>query len=375
MKTYIWQRPGWPQFHYSLDGLHEAIQGIALKLGKIDGKMAHLDAAAINDALVDVLIEEAIKTSEIEGEYISRPDVMSSIKNKLGLNERKVRIQDKRAQGVVDMMLAARESYREPLTDKMLFEWHLMLMSSSLLPNLEIGTWRTHTEPMQIVSRAHGQWKVHYEAPPSNRVPGEMKAFIDWFNDTMPGRPHSFEFAPVRAAIAHLYFECIHPFEDGNRRIGRAIAEKALSQGYGHPILLSLSKAIELDKKRYYHELNKASYSNEVTSWVHYFIDLIIKAQNDIESQIDFILSKAKFFDEFEQELNERQLKVIRKMMSYGTKGFEGGMTAKKFIQIAGTSKATATRDLQHLTSLGIFKPIGKGRSVRYNLILGEFVI
>lgn len=248
-----------------------------------------------------------------------------------------------------------------------------MLLSSSSNPHLKIASWRTHTEPMQIISERHGKRVVHYEAPPSRDIPKEMKTFIQWFNDTAPGKLHAIPFAPVRAAIAHLYFESIHPFEDGNGRIGRAIAEKALSQGFGYPIILSLSQIIESKKKAYYTALHTASRSNEITDWIYYFVTVVLNAQTEVEKQIDFILKKAAFFNTFQQVLNERQLKVIQRMMKAGTKGLEGGMSAKKYMAIANTSKATATRDLQHLFEIRAVKQIGSGRSVRYELNISIF--
>lgn len=241
MNTYNWQKPDWPHFQYDLSDIQETLLSIAEKTGLISGKLSHLHKNLQTEAMIDLMVEEAVKTSEIEGEYISRPDVRSSIKNHLGLNQEVVRVHDKRAQGVVELMLDARNTFEEPITETKLFDWHLMLLSSSPNPDLRIACWRTHEEPMQIVSGHHGKWMVHYEAPPSQAVPNEMEQFICWFNDTAPGKPHAIKFAPVRAAIAHLYFESIHPFEDGNGRIGRAIAEKALSQGFGYPAILSLS--------------------------------------------------------------------------------------------------------------------------------------
>ena len=173
-------------------------------------------------------------------------------------------------------MLDARAMYEAPLSEQMLFDWHLSLLSWS--PYVELATWRMHEEPMQIVSGREDHWKVHFEAPPSKNVPVEMKQFINWFNESGPAGKNKIEFAPVRAAIAQLYFESIHPFEDGNGRIGRAIAEKALSQGFGYPIKISLSQAIELDKKAYYSALNQASKSNEITAWIYYFVKLIVKS-------------------------------------------------------------------------------------------------
>ena len=370
MKKYNWQKPDWPHFRYDLTTIHETLLSIAEKTGLISGKLSHLDENLQTEALINLLVEEAVKTSEIEGEFISRPDVRSSIKKKLGLNQGVTRVHDKRAHGVVEMMFDVRESFKQPLTDTRLFEWHLMLLSSSVNPNLRIATWRSHEEPMQVISGHYGKWIVHFEAPPSKDVPKEMEQFIDWFNNTAPGKSQAIKFAPVRAAIAHLYFESIHPFEDGNGRIGRAIAEKALSQGFGYPVMLSLSQAIESDKKAYYDALHVASKSNEITAWIDYFVNVVLKAQLEVEAQINFILKKTVFFDKFKDELNERQLKVIRRMMQSGLKGFEGGMSAKKYMSITGTSKATATRDLQHLLAIHAFSQIGSGRSVRYELVI-----
>ncbi len=370
MKTYNWQKPDWPNFRYDLKTIHEPLLAIAEKTGLINGKLTHLNKNLQTEALINLMVEEAVKTSEIEGEFISRPDVRSSIKNKLGLIPATTPVHDRRAPGVVEMMFDVRNTFNQPLTDTKLFEWHLMLLSSSVNPNLRIATWRIHEEPMQIVSGHYGKWVVHYEAPPSKEVPKEMEQYLCWFNDTAPDKPHAIKFAPVRAAIAHLYFESIHPFEDGNGRIGRAIAEKALSQSFGYPVMLSLSHAIESDKKAYYDALHKASRSNEITAWIVYFVNVVLKAQIEVESQISYILKKSRFFDKYKDMLNERQLKVVQRMMRAGVKGFEGGMSAKKYMKITGTSKATATRDLQHLLAIEAFIQIGSGRSVRYELIL-----
>lgn len=370
MMTYNWQQSDWPNFRYDLSTIYETLFSIAEKAGLIRGKVSHLAENQQTEAMINLMVEEAVKTSKIEGEYISRPDVRSSIKNKLGLNPAKVPVHDKRAQGVVELILDVRNTFKQPITDTKLFDWHLMLFSGSFNPNLRIACWRTHEEPMQIVSGHHGKHITHYEAPPSKIIPKEMEQFIHWFNNTAPDQPHAIKFAPVRAAIAHLYFESIHPFEDGNGRIGRAIAEKALSQGLGYPVILSLSQTIEAEKKAYYTALHTASTSNEITPWIQYFVTMVLDAQIEVETQINFILKKSLFFDTFKNILNERQLKVVQRMMRAGVKGFEGGISAKKYMAITQTSKATATRDLQQLVSIQAFRQIGSGRSVRYELII-----
>lgn len=370
MMTYNWQKPDWPHFQYDISVLQEALFSIAEKTGLVSGKLSHLAKNQQTEAMIHLMVEEAVKTSEIEGEYISRPDVRSSIKNKLGLNQEVIRVHDRRAQGVVELLFDVRNTFREPLTEEKLFDWHLMLLAGSADFNLRVGCWRSHKEPMQIVSGYEGKQVVYYEAPPSEHVPEEMEKFIRWFNETAPGQPQAIKFAPIRAAIAHLYFESIHPFEDGNGRIGRAIAEKALSQGFGYPVLLSLSQVIESEKKSYYAALNAASKSNEITAWLQYFVNVVLAAQSEIERQINFILKKAVFINTFKDKLNERELKVVQRMMEAGVKGFEGGMSAKKYMIITGTSKATATRDLHHLFEIEAFRQMGGGRSVRYELNL-----
>lgn len=370
MKTYNWQQPDWPHFRYDLSDAQDTLVLIAEKMGLIKGEFAHLEENLQTEAMVNLMVEEAVKTSEIEGEYISRVDIRSSIKNKLGLGVETTPVHDKRAQGIASLMLDVRSTFKEPLTDIKLFEWHLMLLNASPNPHLRVGTWRIDEEPMQIVSGHHGKWTVHYEAPPSREIPKEMERFIHWFNETAPGQSKAIKSAPIRAAIAHLYFESIHPFDDGNGRIGRAIAEKALSQGSGHPVMLSLSKTIEAEKKAYYDALNVASRTNEITSWIKYFVTTILNSQIEAEIQINFILKKSIFFDKYKDALNPRQLKVIKRIMQAGTQGFEGGMSPKKYMSITGTSKATATRDLQHLVEIKALNQIGSGRSVRYELNL-----
>ncbi|MDQ8209531.1 Fic family protein [Coraliomargarita sp. SDUM461003] len=205
-----------------------------------------------------------------------------------------------------------------------------------------------------------------YEAPPSDLVPAEIKGFVEWFNTSRDQIRH----APIHAGLAHLYFESIHPFEDGNVRVGRAVAEKALFQGAGRPLLMSLSQAIEADKTSYYTALQRAQRSNEVTDWLRYFVDLVLRALDESQARIDFVLKKARFFDRYREALSERQLKVIRRMLDAGPSGFEGGVNASKYQRLTGVSKPTATRDLQELLQQGVLTSIGGGRSTRYEVNL-----
>lgn len=365
---YNWQQPDWPFFRYDLEAVEDDLLLFLEKTGRIGGLLDAMPNDLQTETVVDIIVSEAIETSLIEGEYLSRPDVMSSIRNNLGLPNDSRQVGDLRAAGIAELLVAARSEFAQPLSGEVLLGWHQQLMQGFL--RIKAGAWRSHDEPMLIVSGAMGQEKIHFEAPPSNRVPDEMDRFIVWFNDTAPGGKAAIRSAPVRSAVAHLYFESIHPFEDGNGRIGRALAEKALSQGIGRPVCFSLSQAIDVDRKAYYAALKEGQRSNKITAWVEYFVKTILLAQENAESQIDFTLKKAKLFDRVGGELNGRQLKVVRRMFEEGPEGFEGGMSAKKYVAIAKTSKPTATRDLQDLVAKKVFIQAGGGRSTRYHLNL-----
>jgi len=284
------------------------------------------------------------------------------------LNKTFKRVGDRRAEGIAELMVAARDAWQEPLGRYMLFAWHGMLMKG--FEHVSSGEWRTHPEPMRVVSGPIGAETVHFEAPPSKRVPAEMDRYIEWFNKTGPEGAEKIIWTPIRTAIAHLYFETIHPFEDGNGRIGRAIAEKALSQGLGRPALLSMSQSIEANKADYYAALKRAQRSNEITDWIAWFTSTLISAQEQAECKIDFTLKKVRLFDRVRDQINDRQLKVLRRMAAVGPGGFEGGMSAKKYQSMTGSSKATATRDLRDLLDKHALKSSGGGRSIRYQLVL-----
>lgn len=363
---YNWQQPDWPGFRYDLQTIEDALFAFAEETGHISGVLKAMPKETQMEAIVNTMVAEAVKTSAIEGEFISRQDVVSSIRNKLGLNKDKGPVKDKRALGAGELMVDVRNTYAEVLTKDKLFEWHKMLLKQSR--DITIGAWRKGTAPMQVVSGTLGKEKIHFEAPPSTRVPGEMDRFISWFNDTAPGGKKEIKKAPVRSAIAHLYFESIHPFEDGNGRIGRAIAEKALSQTVGRPVMLSLSRTIEADKSTYYAALENAQRNNEITGWINYFVGTVLEAQKQTRQLIEFTLRKTRFFDLFKDQLNERQLKVVLKMLDAGPEGFEGGMTAKKYMSITKASKATSTRDLRHLVEVEALRIYEGGRSTHYLL-------
>lgn len=241
---YNWQHPEWPNFIYDLSEVQEILYNYARDVAFLSGGVSQLpDEMQINTG-IDLMVLEALKTSEIEGESFDEEDVRSSIRKELGLLPSKVDVRDFKAIGIGKLMFSVRHTFDDPLTQEVLLEWHKMVMlGSSRVNQIEIGQWRQAQEPMQVVSGTFGHEKVHFEAPPSEKVPHKMEKFIQWFNQT-----RSFS-GLVRAALSHLYFESIHPFADGNGRIGRAISEKALLQDLGGPILFSISTEIMKHKK------------------------------------------------------------------------------------------------------------------------------
>jgi Fic family protein len=368
--NYNWQQSDWGNFTFSLKEMEDTLYTFVENAGHLKGLSQAMPKISQEETLIEILVSEAIKTSEIENEYLSREDVTSSICHNLGLFEPNKEVKDIRAKGVGKLMTEVRRTYNESLSEETLKEWHQHLFLKNT--KINVGDWRTTIEPMQVVSGRLDKPTVHFEAPPSTDVPQEMKRFIEWFNDTSPNGKNPIKYAPIRSAISHIYFESIHPFEDGNGRIGRAIADKALSQSVRYPLLISLSTTIESNKKAYYGALENGQKSNEITPWITYFIDVITDAQKSAQMLIDFTLKKARFFDTFKKHLNERQLSSVNRMFQEGPKGFEGGMTAKKHMSINQTSKATATRDLSVLEKLGAFIITGSGRNTNYHLNLGK---
>jgi Fic family protein len=367
--AYHWELADWPDFRYDEAEIAPAIAKFTYEAAQLIGAVAVLPGGIQLNAIAETLVQEAIKTSAVEGQFLSREDVMFSIQANLGIGHQEV-IKDKNAKGIADLMVLVRNTYSEPLSEKALFEWHKHIFPKSI--GINVGEWRSGQEPMQIVSGTIGKESVHYVAPPSHVVPSEMDEFIRWFNDTAPGGSREISSGPIRAAIAHLYFESIHPFEDGNGRIGRALAEKAIAQNVGQPLLLSISSVIEANRGAYYKALQTASLGLELTPWINYFIQVLIQALKDSRRLVALTLAKTRFFDRYANKLNARQHKVITKMLNQGVSGFEGGMNARKYSRITGASKATATRDLQDLREKGILILHGGGRSTRYELQLEE---
>lgn len=363
-----WQQPDWPFFRFDSSRLEDFEAQFLKKEGRLLGAFQHLSGGDKNALTIEIISTEALKTSEIEGEYLNRDSVQSSIRRQFGLQTDNRKIPPAE-QGIGDMMMDLYRSFGELLTHAELFSWHVML-TKGRQDLTDVGRYRTHPDPMQVVSGYVHKPIVHFEAPPSTIVGQEMNQFVHWFNKTAPTEASLP--ALTRAGIAHLYFVCIHPFEDGNGRIGRAIAEKALAQSLGEPTLIALATTIEKHKKAYYGALENANKSNEVTDWLIYFSKTILEAQQYTQRYIDFLIGKTKLFDKLRDKLNERQNKVLARIFQEGPEGFKGGLSAENYIAITNTSRATATRDLHELVDMGALSRTGERKHTRYYIQFGD---
>jgi Fic family protein len=360
-----WQEPDWPKFTWNALRLTLAEQQFLVGGGIFVGAIRHLGEEERNQLTVEAMSTEAVTTSEIESEILDRASVQSSIQRQLGLaaDNRRVAPAER---GVSEMMVNLYKTFASPLSDDMLLEWHRMLMSGRQDLG-DVGRYRTSAEPMQILSGAMGAPKIHFEAPPAEKVPSEMAQFLAWFNRTSPAGEQPLP-SLTRAGIAHLYFESIHPFEDGNGRIGRALAEKSLAQSLGQPSLIALAATMLARRTRYYAALEAAGKSNEITEWLAWFAGTTIEAQRRTIALIEFLIDKTKMLDRLAGQLNDRQQKAILRMFREGPEGFKGGMSAGNYSTITGASPATTTRDLADLTEKGALTREGERRHARYKL-------
>jgi Fic family protein len=367
--TWNWTQEGWPRFTYDTASLEPLENRFLLSSGEVIGAVRHFSDEESDLLRIELLSDEAVKTSKIEGEILDRLSVQSSLRRQLGLNadNRAVKPQER---GIAEMMIDVYDTWATPLDHQTLFRWHSMLMAG----NRHIGTiggYRTHDDAMQIVSGRHDKPTVHYEAPPSKQVPAEMAAYVRWFGRSAPKGEISLP-ALTRAGIGHLYFESIHPFEDGNGRIGRALAEKSLAQNLGQPSLIALSYTIEHRRKAYYDQLERHQRTLDITDWLVYFAETILEAQQTTLERVAFYIAKARFYDRFRNQFNERQEKTIARMFHQEPAGFTGGLSAENYISITRTSRATATRDLHDLVEKGALTRTGERRHTRYALNLHE---
>ncbi len=356
-----WEQEDWPNFGYDKEALSKLENRFLSESGTLLGAFKHLSGDERQDITVNLISDEALKTSEIEGEFLDRKSLQSSIRKQFGLQTETRRIPPSE-QGVAEMLVDLYERFDAPLEHQTLFRWHKMLLGGRRMVK-EIGIYRTDDSPMQIVSGAIHKPRIHFEAPPSKSIPFEMDRFLKWFQSSKENLP-----ALTRSGIAHAYFVSIHPFEDGNGRIGRAISEKALAEKLGQPTLIALAQTIEKNKKAYYAALQDINESNEITSWLSYFAEMVLEAQQATLSRVDFAIAKAKFFDLLGAQLNDRQTKVIRKLFEGGPDGFTGGLSAENYIAITKTSRATATRDLTDLLKKNALTKTGELKHTRYYL-------
>lgn len=366
-----WMLKDWPQFSYDAKVLEMLEYQFSENSGTVFGVLKHVQEESKDNFLVEVLSDEAVKTSEIEGEYLNRDSVQSSIKKNLGLAVEKRKIPPAEY-GISEMMVDLYLNYDKSLTHEQLFLWHKMI-SNGRRDLTDIGCYRSHEDPMQVVSGKLDLPKVHFEAPPSKKVQAEMEKFVSWFNQVHQKNKPQNILPLAKAGIAHLYFVSIHPFEDGNGRIGRAIAEMSIAQSTSRPSLISLSSTIDANKKNYYSLLEKSNTTLEITDWLVYFAKTILDAQEHTLKRIDFLLEKTKFFDRYSKQLNERQLRVIKRLFDAGHEGFQGGLSANNYQTIAKASASTATRDLQDLIEKQILLKTGALKGTRYFLSIEPF--
>ncbi len=360
---WTWQQKQWPEFTYDAELLQAKEEGFLLGAGKMLGAFAHFNAQDKAELTIELIGQEAFKSSEIEGEILNRDSLQSSIRKHFGLVTSPQRVPPAE-QGMADMMLDLYHHFNQPLTHEIMFKWHEKLMMGRR-DLLSVGCYRTGDEPMQVVSGSLYNPKVHFEAPPSFMMVDEMTRFIDWFQRTAPDGSAPLP-ALTRAGLTHIYFVTIHPFEDGNGRIARALSSKVLAQGLKQPTLIALSHIIEEDKKDYYAQLNKHNHGLHITSWLRYFADVILEATDYSQRLVDFLISKTKLYDCVRGQLNPRQEKVLARMFKEGPEGFKGGLSAENYIKITQASRATATRDLQKLVDIGALTKTGVLKSTRY---------
>jgi Fic family protein len=361
-----WLNKKWPKFIYDLEKLNHLELEFSQNVGMVMGVLTHISDENKSDFLVDILSSEALKTSEIEGEYLNRDSLQSSVKKRLGFTSDVKKVAPAEY-GVSEMIVDLHLNFGKRLSHGQMFEWHNMI-TNGRRDLVNQGEYRTHQEPMQVVSGALGREKIHFEAPPSSTVKTEMKAFVEWFNGEHFGSNAKKNGSLVKAGITHLYFVCIHPFEDGNGRIGRALAEKSLALSLGEPTFILLSHAIEAQKKNYYESLENNNKELDITEWLLYFGKTVIKAQNDTIQRIKFLIDKTKFFDRYSKNMNSRQQKVIYRIFEAGHEGFKGGLSAKNYMTISKTSTSTTTRDLNDLIEKHILRKEGELKGTRYFL-------
>jgi Fic family protein len=361
-----WQLEDWPGFRWTAGLLDAQERRFAEGVSVTVGSVRHLAAPEREHFAIGLLERDALNTSAIEGETLDRGSVQSSLRKHLGLSHAPstLSLGKPREYGLAEMMADLYQAPGSSLTQERLFAWHYMLMHGRRDLS-HVGRYRQHASPMQIVSGQVGDERVHYEAPPSSRVPAEMDRFLEWFARTAPGAPGALA-AITRAGVAHLWFECIHPFEDGNGRIGRAIAEMALAQATTTPSFTGMSSALHRHRKDYYAQLRRHSAKQGIDEWLQWFATLALEAQAEADGFVRFLVDKAALLTRLTGQLNPRQEKALLRMLREGPQGFAGGLSAGNYAAITGAPSATATRDLADLVGKGALRRTGERKSTRY---------
>ncbi|OPX29024.1 MAG: cell filamentation protein Fic [Candidatus Omnitrophica bacterium 4484_171] len=364
---YIWERKKWFDFKYDKNSLLVPLSRLRMAQGKLLGRAGSLDIKLEAEAHAEVLVEEVVRTAEIEGEKLNRDAVRSSVAKRLGL-PLGVGVQDRSVDGLVDVLLDAVRFYNKPLTLRRLNRWHAALFPSgySGLRRIRTGKLRGY-EPMQVVSGPLGKEKVYFEALPRERLDEEMKLFLEWWRSSLDNTD-----GILRAAAAHLRFVTIHPYEDGNGRLARALTDMALAQDEKLNVrFYSVSSAIMLARREYYRILEDVQRCRvDVTEWFLWFIKCVTASVQHSYDIVGNTLMKAEFWKEHAQvEINKRQRKVISRILEAGPGNFAGGLTTRKYVSIAKVSRATAFREITDMLNKKILRQLpGKGRSVHYDL-------
>ena len=366
--TYIWQASDWPSWRYDLAALAQSLADVSRAQGLLMGRLADVGMALRDQASLSALTEDVIKTSEIEGEQLNVESVRSSIARRLGVDIGALAPVDRHVEGVVEMVLDATANCNAGVTRDRLFGWHAALFPTgySGLVRINVGDWRDDTTgPMQVVSGPLGRQRMHFEAPPADRLQSETDRFINWANSASNEPPL------IKAGLAHLWFVTLHPFDDGNGRIARAVGDLFLARADGSPQrFYSLSAQIQRERKAYYDILERAQkQSLDVTEWLAWFLETLHRAVEQAQHTLDAVLAKTRFWQRWaapgSAPLNERQVKLVNRLLD----GFEGKLTSSKWASIAKCSPDTALRDITDLLARGVLrKSDAGGRSTSYEL-------
>jgi Fic family protein len=343
MAGYIHELPDWPKFRCDHKNLAENLAGVRHRQGRLIGRMEAIGFSLRSEAVLQTLTQEVIKSSEIEGEILDHDQVRSSIARRLGMEIGGLTPADRHVEGVVEMMLDATQKYDQPLNDERLFAWHAALFPGgrSGMRRIKVGAWRDNSSgPMQVVSGPTGRERVHYEAPPASRLDREVKAFVDWFNADAGIEP------VLKAGVAHLWFVTIHPFDDGNGRIARAIADMALARSeQTSQRFYSMSAQIRQERNAYYEMLESTQKGDlDITSWLQWFLGCLDRAFDGAETILANVFKKARFWERHAgAAFNERQRDMLNRLLGE----FEGKVTSSKWAKLEKCSQDTAFRDIE----------------------------